>query len=373
MKSIAKLIYASSDQSPDLIYATRFFVPDPCVYLEHRGKRTLVLSDLEVDRGRTSARVDEVVAQSVLAKEVEKELKRKPSGEEVMLRFLRKRRISKVRTPGDFPLRAARILEQGGVRVEPVDGLFYPERERKSEEELRAIRRAIGLAEKGLKRAEEVLAASRAGRDARLRWAGRILTSEKLRGEMEAAVVLAGGEVSHTIVAGGRQACDPHERGSGPLRAHELIILDIFPRDPGTGYYGDLTRTVVRGKADEARRRLWHTVRQGQKLALDGIRPGVFGRRLHEDVQAYFKNEGYPTEERDGRRVGFFHGTGHGMGLELHEAPRFAATRFKKGQVFTVEPGLYYPDIGGVRLEDDVVVTGRGIRILSRIGKRLEI
>jgi len=174
-------------------------------------------------------------------------------------------------------------------------------------------------------------------------------------------------------VAGGQQACDPHERGSGPLKANELIILDVFPRDVRTGYYGDLTRTVVRGKASDAQRKLWAMVKKGQELAISGMKPGVKGIELHEEIKALFKEEGYPTEQKDGRWQGFFHGTGHGLGLDLHESPRIAHATLTEGHVFTVEPGLYYPEIGGVRHEDVVVIEASGARVLTHLDKPFEL
>jgi Xaa-Pro aminopeptidase len=174
-------------------------------------------------------------------------------------------------------------------------------------------------------------------------------------------------------VAGGDQACDPHERGYGPLKANSLIILDIFPRVAATGYFGDLTRTVVRGRASEQQRRLWETVNAGQALALRKMKPGVDGLTLHNEIKKFFADQGYPTELRNGQNVGFFHGTGHGLGLEIHEHPRFQKTVFKVGQVLTVEPGLYYPGLGGVRTEDVVAVTGKGIRMLSKFPNNLEL
>ena len=138
-----------------------------------------------------------------------------------------------------------------------VAGLFWSEREFKTEEELRAIRRAIRITEIGLARGIEVLQAAEIKPGKKLVWGGIVLTSEKLRAEIDTAILQAGGTPTTTIVAGGDQACDPHDRGSGPLKADSLIILDIFPKDARSGYFGDLTRTVVRGKANEAQRALW--------------------------------------------------------------------------------------------------------------------
>jgi Xaa-Pro aminopeptidase len=205
---------------------------------------------------------------------------------------------------------------------------------------------------------------------------GIALTSEKLRAVIDTAILQASGLAANTIVAGGRQGCDPHERGHGPLRANEPIIIDIFPRSQKTGYFGDITRTVVRGRASEAVRRLYDTVYRGQQIAFKKIRAGVRTNVVHQAVQDYFKEQGLHTGRRKGRMEGFFHGTGHGLGLDIHESPRIGSTstgKLKAGQVVTVEPGLYYPELGGVRLEDVVFVTASGSRNLTRFEKVLEI
>jgi Xaa-Pro aminopeptidase len=372
-KNETRLIVAASEHDADMLYATRFFVPDPFIFLEQDGKRTIVLSDLEIDRARKQARADEIVSFSQVEREVQGTQKKAPPFEKVMSHFLRKRGVRSAVVPANFPLGYAEELATQKIRVRATNGLFWPAREAKSEDELRQMRRALAITEKGLARAMEVLAASKTGPGKKLNWSGRTLTSEILRAEIDSAILRAGGLPANTIVAGGDQACDPHERGFGPLKADSLIILDIFPRDATSGYYGDMTRTVVRGRASEEQRRLWETVREGQTLALKKMKPGVDGLKLHTEVKQLFTDRGYPTEVRDGRQVGFFHGTGHGLGLEIHEFPRFQKTVFKPGQVLTVEPGLYYPGIGGARLEDVVVLTKNGTRILSRFEKRLEI
>ena len=372
-RKLPRLIVANSEHDPDLRYATRFMVCDPFIFLEQNGKRTIVLSDLEIDRGRREAQVDEIVPLSELEREAQNGARTPPSLGKVLSYFLRKRGVKAARVPANFQLGFAEELTRSGVRLEIADGLFFPEREAKTDEELRQMRRALQITEAGIYRGLEVLAASDAGKGKKLAWSGRVLTSEILRAEIESAILRAGGLPANTIVAGGDQACDPHERGSGPLKGDSLIILDVFPRDAKTGYYGDITRTVVRGRASEAQRRLWETVREGQALALKKMKPGVDGLRVHNEIKQLFTDRGYPTEIRDGRHVGFFHGTGHGLGLEIHEIPRFQKTIFKVGQTITVEPGLYYPGLGGVRIEDVVVVTKTGIRMLSKIEKRLEI
>lgn len=369
----ARLIVAASETDPDILYATKFWAPDPFIFLERTGKRTLVLSDLEIDRARKQAEADEFVMFSELEREVQGQSKKAPAYEKVLAHFLKKRGVTSAVVPANFPLRYAEELAANRIRVRATNGLFWPEREAKSDKEVALMGQALRITEKGLKRAIKVLKASSPGAGKRLRWNGNTLTSEILRAEVDSAILRAGGTPLGTIVAGGDQACDPHERGSGPLYADSLIILDVFPRDAKSGYFGDMTRTVVRGRASEAQQKLWDTVKAGQALALKRIKAGVDGMAIHKAIQELFASRGFPTEIRDGRRVGFFHGTGHGLGLEIHEHPRLQKATLKDRQVLTVEPGLYYPGLGGVRIEDVVLVTKTGCKILSRFPKQLEI
>ena len=364
---------AASEQDADMLYATRFFAPDAFIFLEERGKRTLVLSDLEIDRARKQAQADEFVSYSALEREVQGNQRKAPPYEKVLSHFLRKRGVRSVLVPASFQLGFAQELEASKIRVRTTKELFWPGREAKTDEELKLMRRALQITEAGMARGIEVLAASKPGPGKKLSWSGKTLTSEVLRAEIDSAILRAGGLPANTIVAGGDQACDPHERGSGPLKADSLIILDIFPRDAKSGYFGDMTRTVLRGRASERQRELWETVREGQEMALRKMKPGVDGLNLHNEIKQLFTDRGFPTEVRNGKQVGFFHGTGHGLGLEIHEFPRFQKTVFKPGQVLTVEPGLYYPGLGGVRIEDVVAVTKNGTRMLSRFEKRLEV
>ena len=372
-KDKTRLIVAASENDADMLYATRFFAPDAFILLEQNGKRTLVLSDLEIDRGRKQAEADEILPYSAFEKEVQGKSTKAPAYEKVLAHFLTKRKVRSAVVPANFPLGYARELESKKIRLQPTNGLFWPEREAKSESELRLMRKALEITEAGMARGIEVLKQSKPGKAHKLEWSGTVLTSELLRAEIDTAVLRAGGLPANTIVAGGDQACDPHERGHGPLKANSLIIIDIFPRSAASGYYGDLTRTVVRGRASDERRRLWETVNEGQALALKKMKPGVDGLKLHKEVKQFFTDRGFPTEVRDGRQTGFFHGTGHGLGLEIHEHPRFQKTVFKIGQVLTVEPGLYYPGLGGVRTEDVVAITKSGIRMLSRFENQLEV
>ena len=369
----ARLIVAPSDTDADMLYATRIFIGDPFIFLQQNGKRTLVLSDLEIDRAKKNAKADEFVMFSQLEREVQGKAKKAPPYEKVLAHFLTKRGVRRAKVPANFPLGFANEIRRRGIALETSNGLFWPAREKKTAEEIRLLERALRITETGMKRGMEILKASKPSPGKKLKWSGKTLTSEILRAEIDSAILRAGGVPTSTIVAGGDQACDPHERGFGPLRANSLIILDVFPRDAKTGYWGDMTRTVVRGRASEQQRKLWEAVKAGQALALKRIKAGVDGMSIHKAITELFDRRGLRTEVRNGRRVGFFHGTGHGLGLEIHEYPRLQKAVLKAGQCLTVEPGLYYPGIGGARIEDVVIVEKDGCRILSKFPKQLEI
>jgi len=378
----ARLLFSESELGADMFHATGFRAPDPFVFLESKGKTSILLSDLEIDRGRKEAQVDEVVSWSDLERKVGAKAGVKPSLTAVIAAFIKgrvkARGANNPLVPADFPLGLARELEKHGIKVAPVEGMFRPERQIKTADEIRLLTEATRITEAGMERAFEVLRASSIGRGGVLRWGSGILTSERLRIEIESTILRAGGiPAGNSIVACGEQACDPHERGHGPLKADSLIILDLFPR-ARSGYYGDLTRTVVRGKASEAQSRLWEICLLGQKLALGSLRAGADGGAIHREVTEFFRDNGYPTERVRGadgihRWTGFFHGTGHGLGLDLHEAPRFGAGKLQAGQVFTIEPGLYIPRIGGVRHEDVALITKTGHKLLSCCPKPLEL
>ena len=198
---------------------------------------------------------------------------------------------------------------------------------------------------------------------------GQPLTSEQVRRAIEFSLLEDGCEATDTIVAGGVQAADPHARGTGPLPANAPIVIDIFPRSKSHRYYADMTRTVLRGEASLETKELYDAVLAAQIAGIDAIRSGVSGEEVHAAVGEVFLDRGYPERES----CGFTHSTGHGVGLDVHEKPSLGEGGEVLGayEVVTVEPGLYYPDIGGVRLEDLVVVRDTGCDNLTRFKKKL--
>ncbi|HEX5400222.1 MAG TPA: Xaa-Pro peptidase family protein [Verrucomicrobiae bacterium] len=374
-RSETLLMVADSEHDANMLYATGLFAPDPFIYCHFGGRPLLVMSDLEIDRARTQAPHCHVVSLNACQQKLRRDGVKSPGFAHIIRQLLREKKVRRAAVPDNFPLGLARELKKLGIKLKPRSG-FFPKREIKSADEVRKISAALTMAEVGMAEGMEVLRRSKIGRNRRLVHHGIALTSERLRAVIDCAILQACGLAANTIVAGGKQSCDPHERGHGSLRANEPIIIDIFPRSQKTGYFGDITRTVVRGRASDAARRLYDTVRRGQKIAFDGIHAGVPTANIHKSVQGFFAREGYKTGRRNGHMEGFFHGTGHGLGLEIHEAPRLGATssgRLRAGHVVTVEPGLYYPEIGGVRLEDVALVTNNGAKNLTRFEKVFEI
>jgi Xaa-Pro aminopeptidase len=375
--STIRLLYAASESSADLLYLSGVFVPDPFLVIIAQKKSYAVVSQLEFGRVAKQSKFDEVMLLETIRQKAADNLQislAEVGPGEVMVYFAQRFAVKKIEVPADFPaLYYARLFE-AGYRIEVVEGAFFPKRGKKTDAEARAIRQGNAASAAGIRAAEAVLRAARIDGN-RILHEGKTLTSERLRSIIDQACLEKGATASHTIVAGGRQACDPHEGGHGALRPHELIIIDVFPRVQKTGYHGDMTRTFLKGKASPAQRALVKAVRNAQAAAMAQVKAGIKGDAVHAAAKKVFDKAGFVTERRKGGFVGFIHSTGHGLGLEVHEAPRVSkgAPKLKAGQVITVEPGLYYPEIGGCRIEDVVRVTKDGCEKLSSLHYRWEI
>ncbi|AHF91129.1 peptidase M24 [Opitutaceae bacterium TAV5] len=365
----AVLLYADTDRSADMLYFGRFPAPDPFIAIGVRGRKIAALNALEFGRARRSSGFDTVLPLEPLLDRARRVFglpkDQRPHPAHIVALLARRYRVDAFRVPDDFPAGFADRLRALGIGAEPVAAIF-PEREIKTAAEATALREGNRASAAGIAAAEKLLrtATARAGK---LWHGGAVLTSERLRTAIEVACLEAGALSVGTIAAGGDQACDPHEHGHGPLRPSELIVVDVFPRVMRTGYHGDMTRTFLKGRASDAQRKLVAAVREAQLAALGAIRTGVNGKDVHQRCLDVFETRGFETKHTAKGSVGFFHGTGHGLGLAVHEAPRVSTVDYtlKKGSVVTVEPGLYYPGLGGCRIEDVVQVTDRKPRMLS--------
>lgn len=376
MNRKAHLMIAASEHNADMLYASGLFVPDPFIIIGINGLWHGLLSPLEVDRARKTSRLDHVHLDTPWRERAAGHGWREGLAAAAAA-FLKEHGIKRVSVPGDFALIHAERLKEWGFEVEPCAGSLFPERAIKSEHEIRHLARSEALTRKSMREAEKCLAASSIGNDGILRHpeTGKRMKSKHLRSVIETYLVAHGAMPAHTIVACGKEGADPHNVGHGFLRAHQPIIIDIFPRLLDCGYWGDMTRTYVKGRASTEVKRLYRTVREGQRIGLDMVAASVHGADIHRAISSHFDSAGFTTGIKRGRQTGFFHGTGHGVGLDIHEAPRISVRDdvLQENQVVTVEPGLYYPALGGVRLEDLVVVRKDGCDNLTRHPCRLEI
>jgi Xaa-Pro aminopeptidase len=365
----ASLIVAASETDANLYYACRFLAPDPFVFLEVEGRKILLMSDLEVDRARAQARVDEVLS---LTEWEDKARQRWPVPHlaDTVALLLEDHGVRAVSVPADFPLELADWLREREVAVTARPHPFFPERLVKSSEEVAAIEETQRDTEAALQAALDALRESEI-RGEEVWWRGRPLTAEDLKKVVNVTLMEHDCVAQHTIIACGEQGVDPHNEGSGPIRPHEGIIFDIFPRSSRSRYFADMTRTVVKGKASDELRRLYEAVLAAQLRGIELVREGASGAAVHAEVARALEARGYPTAVVGGRHQGFFHGTGHGVGLDIHELPRIGRVdyRLRAGNVVTVEPGLYYSGRGAVRIEDMVVVEAGGCRNLTRFPK----
>lgn len=361
------LLFADTHKSADQLYVGGFSVPDAFISFKQGRKWYAVLNQLEYARALKESRFDEVLQLELWLEVTREKFQRAKVGyPEVIATLAAEFEIESFKVPGDFPSSLAFKLVELGVKIDVSEGSLFPSREVKTEEELAAIREGNRCSAIGIRAAEKAIRKSVVKRG-KLYLEGKLLTSEKLRSLIEVACLEAGSLSMETIAAGGDQACDPHCAGHGALRANELIIVDVFPRVSKTGYHGDMTRTFLKGKASDAQRAIVDAVYQAQQGAIKMVKKGVNGKAVHGYVQKTFSELGFETRRTENGAEGFIHGTGHGLGLEVHEAPRVStvSNKLKRNAVVTVEPGLYYPGVGGCRIEDVVAVRDDGPELLS--------
>ncbi len=370
----ATLMIAASESDSNLYYATRFIAPDPFIFLETAGTRLMLMSDLEMDRARSQAAVDRILSYSEVERRAQAQGQAAPGTVDVLHLVLQDHGIKQLLVPANFPFGHAARLQALGYQLETKKEPFYEQRAIKTAEEIRCIEAAQRATEAAVAAAHDAL------RNAEIRgdtlWLdGAPLTSERIKKVINVRLMERDCVAQHTIVAGGEQACDPHNEGSGPLPAHRSIIFDVFPRSAATRYFADMSRTVLRGTAWPELTRLYQAVKDAQEEAITKVRAGADGTKIHQGICDRFDKAGYATGLVNGRMQGYFHGTGHGVGLDIHEHPRISrhGSILQEGEVVTVEPGLYYPGLGAVRIEDMVLVTKDGCRNLTDFPKTFEL
>jgi len=378
------LFYADGYRFPDVYHLTRFLSHDAIIALEDGDEVVIVANSLEEGRARKQSRATTIFNIDAFGA---KELSARGIGREeldanVIARFLASRNTKEVAVGPYFPLGMAERLRALGIEVSVASDLDQRRRV-KRQDELDALEATQRACEDGWARGVDAIRRATVRKDRTLELDGEVFTAERLRAIVEGRLLELGCASDGAICAPGRQAADPHMSGTGPLHAGEPIVMDIFPQHKSTRYWADMTRTVSKGEPSAEIVKMYDLVKRAQDAGIAALRPGVTGRSIHEMVEDLIFAAGYDTlrpgqqhgpKQNGALPKGFIHGLGHGVGLEIHEAPsvgRGGSAPLLAGDVVTVEPGVYDPAIGGVRLEDMLVITETGSRNLTRAPRQL--
>ena len=373
----AYCIDADHDDSNQL-YLSGFDAPDPFFTAYTPNTLALLVSGLEYGRARKESRADTVARLAEYDHHGRVEEYGEAEGTaRTYAAFLDDLDVESVLVPERFPVGLADDLRERGLSVAvDRDDAVGTVRATKTDEEVEHVKRAQRANEAAMRAAEELVRAADVDDDGTLVHEGEPLTSERVQQEIEVTLLRNGCALDETIVACGADAADPHDRGSGPLSANETIIVDIFPREKASKYHADMTRTFVKGEASEEVRRRFDLTHRALEAAFDALEPGATGADVHDAVCDLYEEEGYETLRSDPTtETGFIHSTGHGVGLDVHEAPGLnpRGGELEPGHVVTIEPGLYDPAVGGVRIEDIAVVTEDGYENFTDYPVELEL
>lgn len=368
----AFIIYDKSE-NPNQYYLTQFEASHPFLYLRKDKESTLLSSQLEYSRAKEEAQVDHVISVSKYTKGKEKENGKKPKT--VLQRFIEDQNIEKLAVPEDFPLKKAEDLKKARVKVESIPDKIIEARKKKNKEEIQKLRRIQEYNEKAMRKARKIIEKAEI-KDNKLYFKEKILTSEKLRSEIKNFLVDRDCELpEETIVSSGKESAKPHARGKGPIKPNEPIIIDIIPRR--NHYFGDMTRTFVKGDIPQEVEGMYEAVLEAQEEVFKMLENGseIKANDLHNRVCEVLERNGYKTPRKDEEEPDFMHSTGHGVGLEIHEKPKIANNEdiLEPRMVVTIEPGLYLPRIGGVRLEDMILIKENGYENLNKMSKDLGV
>lgn len=365
-------------KNPWLYRRAPIAVADPAVLIDLPGEGTrLIMRDIEIGRAREARVADHIHSPADFVSKERMSGDRETATAQSAAAFLRQKGVAEVWTDRSLPMLFAHMLEQAGVRVHCDPEMDVLERRAKSEQEVEHLRNAQRSTEQAVRMACEMIAEAEPAADGTLRRGGETLTCEQVRAEINIRLLKEGMDTSPSIVASGPAGADPHDRGSGPIRTEQPVIVDVFPMDPSSRYFGDCTRTVVHGEVPPEVANMHGAVVEAKHAAEEQARPGTTGQRMHEVVCESLRNKGYsiglPSEVDPPSYTGIVHGTGHGVGLELHEPPLLdrGGPALVAGDCLTIEPGLYCRAIGGVRVEDMVIVRDGACENLNSIPEGL--
>ena len=359
----AFVMYASS-RDADMRYMTKFITSDPFVCFRKRGGvDTIIISQMEVGRASRESPAAVMTRAEAGLPDI---LKKEKDPLRATAQMIAGQAGKKILVPPQFPVGLARALEKH-CTVSVDSGTIPAMRAQKTRAEIATMRRVQNVTETALGLGVALIRKSTVKKGILYR-GGRPLTAEDVRFAMHSHLLSCGCSAEDTIVSCGEGSAIPHVTGTGPLHADEPIIIDLFPVDEVTGYYADMTRTVVKGEPSDEIRSMYDTLREAKQRAISLLKPKVAGADVYQAVVDYFADHGYESDTR-----GFVHNLGHGVGLQVHELPTVGPSgkALARGNVITIEPGLYYPGTGGVRLEDMGVVTARGFDNFTNFSEEL--
>ena len=366
-----------------LYHRIRFLVGDPVAYLQlpaadGQTRSVLILRDIEMDRARRSARTDEVACPQDFRPAVGLSGDRETATAQAAAECLRRAGVTRVAADRTLPLIYAELVREAGIGVQCDMQLGVADRRRKDPEELAHVRQSQQATEQVIERACCLIARADVRSDGVLLHEDRPLTSERMRAMINHWLIDIGYVNPPSIVAGGPIGADCHDHGHGELRTGQPVIVDVFPRNESTLYYGDCTRSVVHGDVPDEVRRMHTAVCDAKRAGMDAARAGVTGEDVHRATIAAILRHGYqtglPPADAADSYCSMTHGTGHGVGLECHEPPLldFKGSELIEGELVTIEPGLYRRDIGGVRVEDIVLIHTDHCETLNRLPEGLD-
>ena len=359
----AYVIYASS-RDTDMKYLTHFTTSDPFVFFKKPGEPgVIIVSQMETGRASREATATVMTRTQAGLPEI---MKTEKDPYRATAKMIAGQVGKKILVPQNFPIALANAMSEYCTVV--VDGgTIQSMRAKKSKIELILMNKVQKVTEKAMDRAVTLIRSSSVKKGI-LHIGQKPLTSEHVKFSMHSLLLEHGCSAVDTIVSCGEDTAIPHMSGSGPLKSDEPIVIDLFPVEEKSGYYADMTRTVVKGKPSSDIREMYDALREAKQLGISRVRAGVSGADIHLAVVDFFKERGYETDTR-----GFIHNLGHGVGLQVHELPTIgpAGKNLESGNVITIEPGLYYPGIGGVRLEDIGAVTTKGFNNFTAFPEEL--
>lgn len=365
----------------DIYYTTRFLASDPFSYvLTAGGDETLLISDMEKGRADIESRVPAGKIKTTTDykyRELAKEKKDANLAYALVLKEMTaEKNIKTAAVSFDFPAYYYDALQKEGLNVVLIKSPFEKSRAVKTAAEIEKIAQSQKAAEAAMAAAIDMIRRSSPDDtgSGKLVLDGKVLTGKAVLSEIARVLMENDCADEETIVSCGPGSADPHGKTYGALYANHPIVIDIFPQHKYNRYFGDMTRTVIRGEASEELIRMYDAVKAAQETGVNAAKPGATCADVHNAVCDALENAGYDTY-RSGSKIGFIHTTGHGVGLDIHEMPSVSDNShvLEPGNVITIEPGLYYPDVGGIRIEDTIVITKDGCRNLNTMPKIFEV